>query len=86
MFCNGFGIAAGTIHHLDVILSTILDVDVICPDGMADDAFSAPYPKSTSISCLEESSLIKTLLPFPGITHKVFLPQGRPRKNANFFL
>lgn len=40
MFRDGLGVTPRAVHHLDVVLPTVLEVDVIRPNGIADDAFS----------------------------------------------
>lgn len=40
MFCNGLGIAPCAVHYLDIVLLTVLNIDVVRSDRMTDDAFS----------------------------------------------
>lgn len=43
MLGNGLIIAACAVHHLDVVLATVLEVDMVCPHGVAENALSIQY-------------------------------------------
>lgn len=41
VFCDGLAVAPRAVHHLDIVLPAILDVDVIRSHGVTDNTFPA---------------------------------------------
>lgn len=37
MLGDGLAVAVGAVHDLDAVLAAVLEIDVVCPDGVADD-------------------------------------------------